>query len=234
MTRTAPPCPRLRPFVTLRPQPSPPALARHRAFIAARRAGPRPVLPGTAIARVLLRLPTVGASYPTWLTLLLTARSTPPAGVATAVRAPGVAPTVTRVLHTLRERQRHTTVYRRDSVLRQTLRERVREAIVATVPALPPMAPGSPRADARPAFPRLPTVVTRSTPGRSDPGRSPATAAPTPAGPLPTTSPPSAAPPPVAGWPLTPPTLAQLTQAVSAQVVGQLERRALSFRERRG
>jgi len=33
---------------------------------------------------------------------------------------------------------------------------------------------------------------------------------------------------------LSPPALAQLTQAVSAQVVGQLERRALSFRERHG
>lgn len=220
------------------PPVSSPVLARHRGFLAQRAGGRRTVAPGTALERVLRRPQRMVLNH---FALALNAsfalrHSTQlhPASPRAQASAASVHlhPIALRTLVRERggERHREHRVERHHALLRErVLRLRQQHHLLARTERIVVQ-----RSERHGAYPRVATALAQPASVRDS-----AAAARKPVG---TTASHgneretvrTALSPAPAAWPLPPQELARLTASVSHQVISQLERRALSFRERSG
>lgn len=227
------------------PWPALPSLQRHRDFLSHRAGGPRPALPGTPLARVLCRLPVAPAGPVTLAitaTLVLALRHSLHAHASVLRQRFAPARPLPVPLHTQQltrlQHERHTVWHEPVSHPDRTL--------LRVVPAAPPRreheavpataASRGLHAPARHAYPPMATAIAQPAAVRAAARRehrAPATGTVEPVG---VQAARAAAPAPAAvgGWPPPPLELARLAASVGQQVLQQLERRALSARERSG
>lgn len=220
------------------PPSSSPVLARHRGFLAQRAGGRRPVAPGTALERVLRRPQrmvlnrfglALNASFALRHRKQLQAASTRARAPAASVHLhPTALRTVVRERGGERDRdhrvERHHESWR-ERVLRLTQQHhplvRIERIVVQ-------------RTERHGAYPRVATALAQTAPVRDSAAvaRKPANVTVSHGNEHEAVR--TALRPAPAAWPLPPQELARLTASVSDQVISQLERRALSFRERSG
>jgi hypothetical protein len=222
-------------------------LARHRAFLGLRAAGARAALRPPPLERVLRRPPRPLVAHTSLVLqafhLWQSQRHLHWRSVSQRLVAPA------RQLVLVREQAARAgggTPQARQAVPRAAATLLVSGAAQGTQghPAPVPGRPAAPalplvvrRAEARAAYPRVGTTLARPSAARADaaPARAPRTEALAPVDARdPTRAPRAALAQAQQDWTLPPRELARITASVSDQVIGQLERRALSLRERSG
>jgi len=215
-------------------------LARHRDFLSRLACWPRPTMPGTPLERVLLRPPRL-VQQNVWLAVQATLALRHPVHLPPALQRPMLPATPglamqQQLLRVLRERaiEQHSAHRHAEQQQWRQRHQLVLQAPAARmqVPAAAP--PAMHQAQVRRAYPPVATAVVQpgGARGKGAEGHRPAQAAIGPAA-EPGALRAGTAPAPGA-WPPPPLELARFTAAVSQQVMHQLERRALSARERSG